>query len=227
MTIRPASGSGRNTAERVPTTTRASPRAARRPGARALAVAQPRVQRVHRHAEARAEARQRLRGQADLRHQHQRLLAARQAVGDRVQVDLGLAAAGDAVEQQRGEAVARGQDRVDRGLLLGVEGRPRLRGRREPRGRHRDAFGQLALGQRAGGAAPVVEGVVEAVFVARPGLQQLGQPPRRLPARRRSRAVWPASVSRHAQAWVSASGSPWRSGVGSAVASTSPSGAWV
>jgi hypothetical protein len=43
------------------------------PDPRAFVVVQARMQRVHRHAEALAEARQRLRGQADLRHQHQRL----------------------------------------------------------------------------------------------------------------------------------------------------------
>src|SRR3546814_3873144 len=96
---------------------------------------------LHRHAQARAEARQQLRGQADLRHQHQRLPAARQAVGDRVQVDLGLAAAGDAVEQQRGEAVDVAQRR-DRGGLLGVGFRARLRRWCELRCGDRDAFDQ-------------------------------------------------------------------------------------
>jgi hypothetical protein len=78
------------------------------------------MQRVHRYAEALAETRQRLRGQADLRYQYQRLPAARQAVGDGVQVDLGLAAAGDAIEQERGEAVG-GADGVGGDALFVVE----------------------------------------------------------------------------------------------------------
>jgi hypothetical protein len=78
------------------------------------------MQRVHRYAEALAETRQRLRGQADLRDQYQRLPAARQAVGDGVQVDLGLAAAGDAIEQERGEAVG-GADGVGGDALFVVE----------------------------------------------------------------------------------------------------------
>src|SRR3546814_13932558 len=63
------------------------------------------------------------------------------SVGDRVQVDLGLAAAGDAVEQQRGEAVDVAQRR-DRGGLLGVGFRARLRRWCELRCGDRDAFDQ-------------------------------------------------------------------------------------
>ena len=56
---------------------------------RRAVVGEPGLQRIT-PAPSRAEPRQRLRGQADLRDQHQRLLAAREAVGDRLEVDLGL-----------------------------------------------------------------------------------------------------------------------------------------
>jgi hypothetical protein len=145
----------------------------------ALAVGEARMQRMHGHAEAGAEARQHLRRQADLRHQHQRLAATRQAVGDRLEVDLGLAAAGDAIQQQRREAVpGRGSlDRIDRGLLLGI-GHERVRaGRRGKQvGRDRDAFGHAALRERARGTAPAGTGFgIERVLVARMRAQAFGQ----------------------------------------------------
>ena len=92
----------------------------RGPGLGALVVVESRVHRMHRHAEARAETREQLRGQADFRHQHQRLLAAGEAVGNRIEVDLGLAAAGDAIEQQSRETLRRAY-RIGGGLLFGVE----------------------------------------------------------------------------------------------------------
>ncbi len=136
------------------------------PDAGALGIAQAGMQRMHGHAEPLAEPRQRLRREADLRHQHQRLAAAGEAVGDGVEVHLGLAAAGHAVEQPRGEARTGAQGVQRRGLFV-VEHRPGLRQRRALRGRHRHAFGQVALQQGAGGAAPVVQRGVELVFVQR------------------------------------------------------------
>src|SRR3954470_3388993 len=67
--------------------------AARRgePGACTLDLAESRVQRGDVDAEPLAETAQRLRRQRDLRQQHERLLAAREAGGDRGEVDLGLA----------------------------------------------------------------------------------------------------------------------------------------
>ena len=65
-----------------------------------LGVAQMAVQHGHR-AEPRAEPLDRLRRQADLRHQHDRLPAEVDHLLDRLDVDLGLAAAGDAVDQDR------------------------------------------------------------------------------------------------------------------------------
>ncbi len=75
-------------------------------------------------AEAVLEALQPLRGQCDLGQQHQRLAALRHALGHRLQVDLGLARAGDAVEQGDGEA--RAGDRLAQpgggGGLVGRQG---------------------------------------------------------------------------------------------------------
>ena len=51
-----------------------------------------------------AEPADRLRREADLGHQHNRLAAARHHFLDRRQIDLGLAAAGDAMNQERREA---------------------------------------------------------------------------------------------------------------------------
>ena len=68
--------------------------------------------------EARAERGFELRRQVDLRHQHERLgIRPRvEQTGERVQIDLGLAAARHAVQQERRET-PRGGDRID-GLLL-------------------------------------------------------------------------------------------------------------
>ena len=69
------------------------------PMAAALGVAQMAVQ--HRHlAAAAAKALDRLRRQADFRHQHQRLLALPHHFLDGAQINLRLAAAGDAVQQE-------------------------------------------------------------------------------------------------------------------------------
>ena len=76
-TISPGRASGAKTAERVPITTGASPLRARAPGAQPLRSVQPGVQHRERRAEALGEARHQLRRERDLRHQHQRLLAAR------------------------------------------------------------------------------------------------------------------------------------------------------
>ena len=73
---------------------------------------------------ARDEARHQLRRQVDLGHQHQGLASEREGPVGRAQVDLGLAAAGDAVQQHR----------------------PRL-ARRHRRG---DALAGLGLGRRQG-----------------------------------------------------------------------------
>lgn len=123
------------------------------------------------HAEASAEAAQRLRGQADFRHQHQRLASGRKAIGDRLQIDLGLAAAGDAIEQIGGKAGVRA-DGGGGGLLLVVELRASAGARRDGVGGHRHALGVAALGQTARGLAPLRQQRVQLFFAHRTGEQQ-------------------------------------------------------
>ena len=68
-----------------------------------LAVGKPGVQDGDAAVEAALEAADQLRGERDLRHQHQRALAGGQGDGDGLQIDLGLAASGDAVQEEGGE----------------------------------------------------------------------------------------------------------------------------
>ncbi len=91
----------------------------RMPGAGADARAQLGMPLRRAHPESRRETIQRLRGERDFRHQDQALAAARYRFGHRLEIDLGLARAGDAVEQ--GDGVAAGahavaQRRARRGL---------------------------------------------------------------------------------------------------------------
>ena len=95
---------------------RAVPSRALRHAASRSDVVQPRVQHGERRVEARPEARDQLRGERDLGHQHERLFAALQNGGDRVQIDLGLAAAGHAVQQMRSECAERRADAVEQRL---------------------------------------------------------------------------------------------------------------
>ena len=74
------------------------------PGGEALGVGERGMQHRDRHGETFAEARHELRREPDFRHQHQRAPAAAQRVLHRVQIDLGLAAAGDAIQQEGREA---------------------------------------------------------------------------------------------------------------------------
>ena len=147
----------------------------RQPGAGALAVGQARVQRQHRHAEAGAEALQDLRGEPDLRHQHQRLPPRRQAVEDGAQVDLGLAAAGDALQQHRPEALAGAQGCQGLGLRRGGFGRRRPE-RQQALGRQYPAFGLALALQGAGGRAPALEVLQQVLGHRAPG-QSFQQPP--------------------------------------------------
>ena len=129
---------------------------------------------MHRHAQAGSEARQRLRGQADLGHQHQRLPAARETGGDGAQVDLGLAAAGDAVEQERAETAGHGQ-RVGRLLLFLVEDGAGTRHGFADAGRGRNPFGEIPFGQGAGRIAPAFHAAGKLVLRLRPGGQPFGE----------------------------------------------------
>ncbi len=102
----------------------------------ALALAQLRVQNRDGVAEARLEARDRLRRERDLRHEHQHGSAGGERRLCRLQVDLGLARAGDAVQQEAaGDGIVgragceRREDRLQhRALLVGQ--RRRVRGAR-------------------------------------------------------------------------------------------------
>ena len=107
--------------------------ARRTPGPQPLDVGQRRVQHGEWHGEARRETGNQLRRQRDLRHQHQRLLAALHDGVDRAQVDLGLAAARDAVQQERRVAARGGGNRIDRVTLLGSGLRPGTGGDRDAR----------------------------------------------------------------------------------------------
>jgi hypothetical protein len=111
-----------------------APRAEPSPLIVALAVGEAAVEHRDLVAETRAEARRELRRERDLGDQHQRPAPGREHARDRLEIDLGLAGAGDAVEQKR--AVARGVDRRREGLERG--GLPRRRrerhfGRRDDR----------------------------------------------------------------------------------------------
>jgi hypothetical protein len=91
----------------------------------ALARRERRVEHGEAVAEPRPEARHRLRGEADLGHEHDRAAAAGQGRLDRGQVDLGLARAGDAVQQQLARrlrrAVEGGDDLIHGAPLLGEQ----------------------------------------------------------------------------------------------------------
>ena len=106
ITIRPRSSNGAKTAERGPTQTLRLATAHAPPLVVALACGEPRVDHRHGVAEALDEAAGGLRRQRDLGHEHDRRAAARERHLDGPEVDLGLAAAGDAVEQQRLPAAA-------------------------------------------------------------------------------------------------------------------------
>ena len=82
--------------------------------------------------EALAETSRGLWRKRDLRHQNQSLLAAGNDCGDRRQIDFGLAAAGDAFDQEGRELPAVGLDGIHGGLLIVIQGgrRHRVRGDR-------------------------------------------------------------------------------------------------
>ncbi|MCY1363275.1 hypothetical protein D9M69_500300 [compost metagenome] len=66
------------------------------------------------------EARQGLRAEVDFRDQHQRLLAGLEGFADQLQIDFGLAAAGDAGQQERVITVEASANRLIGGALLRV-----------------------------------------------------------------------------------------------------------
>ncbi len=97
----------------------------RAPGPLPLALGQARVPFRRPRAEPRREPVEELGGQRDFRQQHERLPPLPQRLGDRLEIDLRLARAGDAFEQRRGKGAGRdaGGEVVGRGLLVGVEDR--------------------------------------------------------------------------------------------------------
>jgi hypothetical protein len=140
----------------------------------ALPLPQRRVQQRHGVAEAGLEARDRLRGERDLRDEHDHALAALQRRGGGTQVDLRLPRPGDAVEQPRPAVV----DGGDGGGLLGGQHDVRVgagHGERHaaarPR-RYRDEPARLQPPQRgevaAGGARQRLEQRPLAVREAHP-----------------------------------------------------------
>ena len=133
----------------------------RRPVARAGARRQFGMPFQRAHAKALREAVEELAGQRDLRHQDQRLLAAADGLRNRLEIDLGLARAGDAVEQRDMKAAAGGEraQHIDRAALLARELRLRIgrigrrrRGRRRHRLHHQRALIDEAV-DHAGGDA--------------------------------------------------------------------------
>ena len=99
--MRPSSGNGRNSAERAPTTTRASPVGDGAPGARAARVARDRnAIRPARAPKRSAKRSSHCAVSAISGSSTSDLLALAQRGGDRLEIDLGLAGAGDAVEQR-------------------------------------------------------------------------------------------------------------------------------
>ena len=123
----PRSGTGANTAERVPTHDARMAAEGVAPRAQPLLIGERRMQHRHRGCEALAEAADELRGEPDLRHQHQRAAPGREHRCHELQIHLGLAAAGDPVQHECGEVTERRADRGHRlGLLAGKLG-PRQR----------------------------------------------------------------------------------------------------
>ncbi len=92
------------------------------PGIEALVVGEPRVQGYNRCPEAASKAGEGLRCQADLGDQHQGLAATGDDRLDQLQIDLGLAAAGDAMQQAGVETVEALVDGGQRRGLFAVEG---------------------------------------------------------------------------------------------------------
>jgi hypothetical protein len=146
----------------------------------------------HRHLEALAVALQGLRREADFRHQHQRLFATRQAGIDGAQVDLGLAATGDPVQQPGLEPAERADDLRHRRGLVGVRLRQGARRRRRG-GRRGRRLHPVASLQGTPGGTPAIHGGRQ-VGLALRVTQQLGQARRFRVAPQASGAFAPGRV---------------------------------
>ena len=118
------------------------------PSGQPFAVRQRRVQHGQSAAEAGPEPVDQLGRQANFGHQHQPLLAAGQHVFQQAQVHLGLAATGDAFQQEGMEPRARGGDGGERGGLRGGGLRAGgTRGRQHGNGAGFRGCGRVSLGQ--------------------------------------------------------------------------------
>ncbi len=144
----------------------------------ALRIAEGAVQNGHAIAEAAEELAGHGGRQGDFRHQQQRAAAAGQRRVDSVQVDLGLARSGHAMQQESAEFVRLngGADLLEGGGLRRVE---RVR-RAHRSGVDRQRFGaqchQFLAGQRAGGRAGVANHRLQILQIVRAGMQfQEGQ----------------------------------------------------
>ena len=100
----PRFASGAKTAERVPSTTFASPRRTRHQASSRSRFSQPAVQQSDLLSESRKKQGLHRRGQRDLRHQHQGGPASLQAPGNQVEVDFCLPASRNAVQQDDAES---------------------------------------------------------------------------------------------------------------------------
>ena len=102
----------------------------RKPFVASRSVTHPRVQHRDDLAEPRLEAGQRLRRERDLRHEDDRRATGLQSCLDGPEIHLGLARAGDPVQQKRAagaRCLQRRQDRRERRVLLGTQRRCRAR----------------------------------------------------------------------------------------------------
>ena len=137
------------------------------------------------HPEAQREAVEKLAGQRYFRHQDQRLLAATDDLGDRLEIDLGLARTGDAIEQRDMKGAVGGERAhgIHRAVLLAREfGPPMVRIGRGRRQRRRHRLGR----QRAFVDQAIDDGGADAGLPGRLGFavqkavgQHLDQPPSR------------------------------------------------
>ena len=189
----------------------------RGPGARALSRRDLGMPFRRTHAEALGEAVEELRGERDLRHQDQHLLVAPDRLGHRLEIDFGLARAGDAIDQRHREAALRHgrAQRIGRGALrigelrhvvIGI-GRPRHRLRRQHQrfqralvdqpvddaGRHAGLMRGLALGPHHA----VGEQLQHARARRRHALGRRARPAGRRPSRAPGRVI--AHAQAHAQ----------------------------
>ena len=147
------------------------------------------------HAEALGKAIKKLRRQRDLRHQDQHLAAAPHRLGHRLEIDLGLARTGDAIDQRHREAALldRGTERVGGGALRRGKIRLAMVGIGRSRHRHRrqrQRFDRALIDQPVDHAGRYAGFAGSFSFAAERAVAEQFQHPaarRRHPPRRRAR----------------------------------------